>query len=207
MELSVLLATQNSRETSLLVCIVKGKFLTLVCFLLPLKRERKTVWYLQHIFSIWRPLAFLPVTLSKPRQHIKKQRHYFADKGPSSQSYGFPSSHVWKWPDMTWCLATWCEEPVHWKRPWCWEGLKAGGEGDNRGWDAWMDQLLNRHEFSKLWGLVMDRKARHAAVHGVPKSQTPWMTELTWSIWESLRGKWCWGTSWHRAVSLCYIPD
>ena len=31
----------------------------------------------------------------QPRQHIKKQRHYFADKGPSSQSYGFSSSHVW----------------------------------------------------------------------------------------------------------------
>ena len=30
----------------------------------------------------------------QPRQHIKKQRHYFANKGPSSQSYGFPSSHV-----------------------------------------------------------------------------------------------------------------
>ena len=30
----------------------------------------------------------------QPRQHIKKQRHYFADKGPSSQSYGFSSSHV-----------------------------------------------------------------------------------------------------------------
>ena len=31
----------------------------------------------------------------QPRQHIKKQRHYFADKGPRSQSYGFSSSHVW----------------------------------------------------------------------------------------------------------------
>ena len=31
----------------------------------------------------------------KPRQHIKKQRHYFADKDPSSQNFGFPSSHVW----------------------------------------------------------------------------------------------------------------
>ena len=31
----------------------------------------------------------------QPRQHIKKQRHYFANKGLSSQSYGFPSSHVW----------------------------------------------------------------------------------------------------------------
>ena len=31
----------------------------------------------------------------KPRQRIKKQRHHFANKGPSSQGYGFPSSHVW----------------------------------------------------------------------------------------------------------------
>ena len=34
--------------------------------------------------------------------------------------------------------ATWCEEPTHWKRPWCWERLKAGREGDDRGWDGWM---------------------------------------------------------------------
>ena len=33
----------------------------------------------------------------QPRQHVKKQRHYFANKGPSSQSYGFSSSHVWMW--------------------------------------------------------------------------------------------------------------
>ena len=35
-------------------------------------------------------------------------------------------------------LATSCEELTHWKRLWCWEGLGAGGEGDDRGWDAWM---------------------------------------------------------------------
>ena len=33
----------------------------------------------------------------QPRHHIKKQRHYFANKGPSSQSYGFSSGHVWMW--------------------------------------------------------------------------------------------------------------
>ena len=32
---------------------------------------------------------------NQPRQHIKKQRHYFANKGPSSQGYGFSSGHVW----------------------------------------------------------------------------------------------------------------
>ena len=35
-------------------------------------------------------------------------------------------------------LATWCEEPIHWKRLWCWQRLKAGEEGDDRGWDGWM---------------------------------------------------------------------
>ena len=34
--------------------------------------------------------------------------------------------------------ATWCVELTHQKRPWCWERLRAGGEGDNRGWDGWM---------------------------------------------------------------------
>ena len=116
---------------------------------------------------------------------ILKSRCYFTNKGPSSQSYGFSSSHVWmweldykeSWAPMNWwgedsweslglqgdpispfwrksvlnihwkdswwswssnTLATWCEELTHWKRPWCWERLKAGGEGDDRGWDGWM---------------------------------------------------------------------
>ena len=38
-------------------------------------------------------------------------------------------------------LATSCEELTHWKRPWCWEGLGAEGEGDNRGWDGWLASL------------------------------------------------------------------
>ena len=42
-------------------------------------------------------LAPLKESYDQHRQHIKKQRHYFANKGPSSQSYGFSSSHVWMW--------------------------------------------------------------------------------------------------------------
>ena len=83
------------------------------------------------------------------RQRIKKQRHYFADKGPSSQSYGFSSGHVWMWEldrKESWVLKNWCfwtvelektlESPldcnrsnqwilkeispdIHWK-DWCW---------------------------------------------------------------------------------------
>ena len=42
----------------------------------------------------------------------------------------------WSWNSNT--LATWWEELTHLKRPWCWERLKARGEGDDRGWDDWM---------------------------------------------------------------------
>ena len=44
----------------------------------------------------------------KPKQHIKKQRHYFADKGPSSQSYGFSSSYVWMGELKCWAPKNWC---------------------------------------------------------------------------------------------------
>ena len=100
------------------------------------------------------------------------------------------------WKDWCWSwnsniLATWCEELTHWKRPWDWERLKAGGEEDwkrsvfisvpkkDRGWDSWMPSLMS---LSKLW-VVMDRKAWCTAVHGVTKSQT-WLSdwiELNWT--------------------------
>ena len=47
----------------------------------------------------------------QPRQHIKKQRHYFTNKGLSSQGYGFSSSHVWMWEldyKESWALKNWC---------------------------------------------------------------------------------------------------
>ena len=47
----------------------------------------------------------------QPRQHIKKQKHYFTNKGPSSQSYGFSSSHVWMWEldyKESWTPNNWC---------------------------------------------------------------------------------------------------
>ena len=116
---------------------------------------------------------------------------FHADKGSSSQSYSFSSSHVWMWDldcKESWAMNNWClwtvvlektlespldckeMKPVHpkgnhswilvgradaeaetptlwppgrkeltyWKRPWCWKKLKAGGEGDDRGWEGWM---------------------------------------------------------------------
>ena len=46
----------------------------------------------------------------QPRQHIKKQRHYFANKGPSGQGYGFSSGHVWMWEldcEESWAPRNW----------------------------------------------------------------------------------------------------
>ena len=135
-------------------------------------------------------LASWKKSYDQPRRHIKKQRHYFANKCPSSQGCGFSSSHVRMWEldykeswapknrcfwtvvleNTLWSpldskrssqsilkeispeyslerlmlklklqyLATWCKELTHWKRPWCWERLKAGGDEDDRGWDGWM---------------------------------------------------------------------
>ena len=45
----------------------------------------------------------------------------------------------WNWSSST--LATWCKQLTHWKRPWCWERLKAEEEGE-RGWDGWMALLI-----------------------------------------------------------------
>ena len=77
----------------------------------------------QNLFS-WAPKSLWMVTITmkleeacslgkkdKHRECIKKQRHYFADKGPSSQSYGFSSSHVWIWEldcEENWLPKNWC---------------------------------------------------------------------------------------------------
>ena len=56
-------------------------------------------------------LAFWKKSYEQPRQHIKKQRHYFTDKGPSSQNYGFSSSHLWMWEldhKEGWMPKNWC---------------------------------------------------------------------------------------------------
>ena len=140
-----------------------------------------------------------------PRQHIKKQRHYFANKGPSSQGYGISSSRVWMWEldyKESWALKNQCfwtvvlektlespldckeiqpangkgnqswiyigradveaETPILWPpdakswliwRLWCWERLKAGGEGADRGQEVGWHHWLDGHEFKQAPGV------------------------------------------------------
>ena len=168
----------------------------------------------------------------QPRQHIKKQRHYFVNKGPPSKSYCFSNSYVWIW-DLDykaehqiidafelWCLrrllrvpwtarrsnqsilkeispdhsleglmlkrnsntlATWCEELTHLKRPWCWVRLKAGGEGDDRGWDSWMASPTQWR-----WVWVNSGSWQWTGRPGVlqsvgsPRVRHDWATDLNW---------------------------
>ena len=66
-------------------------------------------WWLQP----WNEKTLTPwrESYDQPRQHIQKQKHYFANKGPSSQGYGFSSSQVWMWEldcKESWALKNWC---------------------------------------------------------------------------------------------------
>ena len=80
-------------------------------------------------------------------------------------------------------LATWCEELIHLKRPWCWESLEAGGEGDDRGWDGWM---ASPTQWTWVW--VNSRSWWWTGKLGMLKSmgsqrvKHDWVTELDWYI-------------------------
>ena len=68
---------------------------------------------LNMVIAAMKPKTLTPwkESYDQPRQHIKKQGHYFVNKGPSSQGYGFSSGHVWMWElecEEGWALKNWC---------------------------------------------------------------------------------------------------
>ena len=102
------------------------------------------------------------------------------------ESYTYPSGLIITKPTIKFSylcvLATWCEELTHWKRPWCWERLRAGGEGDDRGWDGWMASLT-----WWTWVWVDSRswwwtgKAGMLRFMRLQRVGHDWVTELNWT--------------------------
>ena len=86
----------------------------------------------------------------------------------------------WSWNSNT--LATWSEELTHWKRPWCWEGLGAGGEGGDRGWDGWM---ASPTRWAWVWvnsgSLWWTGRAGVLRFMGSQRVGHDWATELNWT--------------------------
>ena len=107
----------------------------------------------------WRRLLRVPWTARRSNQSILKEINpeYSLEWQMLKlklQSFGHP---MWRADSL--------------EKHWCWERLKAGGEGDDRGWVVWMEYLMDV-SLSKLREIVEDREAWSAAVHGVAKSQT-----------------------------------
>ena len=90
----------------------------------------------------------------------------------------------WSWSSNT--LATWCKQPAHWKRPWCWEILKAKGEEGDRGWDGWKAPPIQR-----TWTWANSRRewrtgkpmGSQRVWHNLPNEQQQenWFTAFTYT--------------------------
>ena len=87
----------------------------------------------------------------------------------------------WCWSWNSNILAIWWEELTHWKRPWCWERLKVGGEENNRGWDGWMPSLTQWtwvRASSRSWW----RTGKPGVMQSMQRVRQDWMSELNWSL-------------------------
>ena len=93
------------------------------------------------------------------------------------------------WKDWCWSwnsniLATWCKELIHLKRPWCWERLSAGGEGDDRGWDGWM---ASSTQWTWIWVISgswwWTGRPGMLRFIGSQRVRHDWATELTWPLY------------------------
>ena len=80
-------------------------------------------------------------------------------------------------------FASWCEELTHLKRPWCWETLKAGGEGDDRGWDGWMPSPTR---WTWVWvnsgSWWWTGRPGVLQSMGLQRVRHNWVTELNWIV-------------------------
>ena len=120
----------DSRDITLptKVCLVKAMVFPIVLYGCESWTIKKAEHWRIDAFELWhwRRLLRVPWTARRSNQPILKE---------ISPEYSL-EGRCWSWNSNT--LATWYEELPNWKRPWCWERLKAGGKGDDREWDGWM---------------------------------------------------------------------
>ena len=113
------------------VCLVKAMVFLVVIYGCESWTIKKAEWRRIDAFELWcwRRLLRVPWTARRSNQSIRKE----ISPGVHWKDW------CWSWNSST--LATSCEELTHLKRPWCWERLRAGGKGDDGGWDGWMASL------------------------------------------------------------------
>ena len=99
-------------------------------------------------------------------------------------------------------FATSCEQLTHWKRPWCWERLGAGREGDDRGWNGWM---ASPTRWTWVWinsgSWWWTGRPGVLRFMGSQRVRHDWATELNWT---ELHNEWCWA-AFHVFVSHLYV--
>ena len=117
----------------------------------------------------WRRLLRIPWTARRPNQSILNEVN------PEYSLEGW----CWSWNSNA--LATWWEELTHLKRPWCWERLRAGGEGDDRGWDGSVASWTQRTWFWVISGswCWTGRPGVLQSV-GSQRVRHDWVTEQNW---------------------------
>ena len=138
----------------------------------------------RYICGLWAHpsrISMLVMFLERNTKHytyiLLRSRTKYVIAGPKDKwrtDASFKALEVLHWKDLCWSwssntLPIWCEEMTLWKRPRCWERLRAGGEGGDRGWDGWMASLTRW-----TWVWVEDKEAWSAAVCGVLKSWRRW---------------------------------
>ena len=111
----------------------------------------------------------------------------------------------WSWNSNT--LATWCKELIHLKRPWCWERLRAGGEGNDRGWDGWMALPTQWTwvwvDFGSQWWTGSPGMLQFMGSQRVGHN---WVTELNWKYWHDIfiaATPFCLSTSYIKLKFFC----
>ena len=135
-------------------------------------------------------------SFDQPRQCIKKQRYYFADKGPDSQSYGFSSSHVLMWEldhKEGWVPKNWCFPTVMLKKtlesPLDSKEIKAVNPKGDQPW-IWflMSVMINigTHFWGSLWTATLESPTTSLVkidLHWEDKSHCPWSCTHSTPTW------------------------